>query len=130
MAFAVCIVLFLDPRVRIVRGNPVAYHETYCSRRADVAFFRGRVQLGVAQWSTADRVDICFRGSKGDQLRKGAVVSRVQAGSPRPVEVGGGAVDLMIELMSCYLLCPRRLPWWRMTVVVADGPCGRSNKRR
>ena len=24
-------------------------HETYCLRRADVAFFRGRAQLGVAQ---------------------------------------------------------------------------------
>ena len=59
-------------------------HETYCLRQADVAFFRGRVQLGVAQWSTADRVEVRFCGFKGDLLRKGAVISRVRAGSPGP----------------------------------------------
>ena len=85
-------------------------HETYCLRRADAAFFRGRAQLGVAQWSRADRVKVRFRGSKGDQLRKGAVISRVQAGSPRPVGVGGGAVDLMLELMSCHLFLPSSVP--------------------
>ena len=115
--------MFAETRSRI--------HEKYCLRRADVAFFRGRVQLGVAQWSRADRVEVRFRGFKGDQLRKGAVISRVRAGSPRPVGAGGGAVDLMLELMSCYLFfCPRRLSSWRMAVVVVDGPCGRNNKRQ
>ena len=57
--------LFAESRSRI--------HETYYLRRADVPFFRVQVQLGVAQWSGADRVELRFRGSKGDQLRKGAV---------------------------------------------------------
>ena len=39
--------------------------ETYCLRRADVTFFRGRVQLGVAQWSTTDRVKVRFLRSQG-----------------------------------------------------------------
>ena len=60
--------MFAETRLRV--------HETYCLRRADVAFFRGNVQLTVAQWSTADRVEVRFRGSKGDQLRKGRL-SRV-----------------------------------------------------
>ena len=51
--------MFAETRSRI--------HKTYCLRR-DAAFFRGRVQLGVAQWSTADRVEVRFRGSKGDQF--------------------------------------------------------------
>ena len=55
--------MFAETRSRI--------HETYCLRRTNVAFFSGRVQLGVAQWSTADRVEVRFLGSKGDQLRKG-----------------------------------------------------------
>ena len=71
-----------------------------------MAFIRGRAQLGVAQWSRADHDEVRFYGSKGDQLRKGAVILRVRAGSPRPVSSGGGAVDLMLELMSCYLFRP------------------------
>ena len=42
--------MFAETRSRI--------HETYYLRRADVPFFRGRVQLGVAQWSRADRVEV------------------------------------------------------------------------
>ena len=61
-------------------------------------------------WSTADRVEVRFRGPKGEQLRKGVVVSRGWAGSPRPVEAGGGAADLMLELMSCFLFLPSSVP--------------------
>ena len=93
-------------------------HETFRFRRADVAFFRGRAQLGVAQWSKADSVEVRFRGSKGDQLRKRAFISRNRAGSRRPVGAGGDAVDLMLELMSCYLFLPSSAP------LVADGSGG------
>ena len=75
-----------------------------------MAFSRGRAQLGVAQWSRADPVEVRFRGSKGDQLRKEAAPSRVRAGSPKPAGVGGGAVDRMLELMSCYLFLPSSAP--------------------
>ena len=85
-------------------------HESYCLRRADVAFFRGGAQLAEVLWSTADRVGVRFRGSKGDQLRKGAMLSRVRKGRSRPVGAGGGAVDLMIKLMSCYLFLPLSAP--------------------
>ena len=78
--------MFAETRSRI--------HETYCLRRADMDLFRGRVQLGVVKWSRADRVEVRFRGSKGDQLRTGAAILRVRADSPRPVGAGGGAVDL------------------------------------
>ena len=75
-------------------------HEAYCLRRADVAFFRGRVQLRVAQWSRADPFEVQFCWSKGDLLRQGGVISHVRAGSPRPVGAGGDPVDHMHELMS------------------------------
>ena len=109
--------MFAETRSRI--------HETYCLRRGDVSFFRGRAQLGVAQWSSADRVEVRFRGSKGDQLRKGAVISRVRAVSPRPVGGGGGAVDLMLELMPCYLFFalvgfPGGVWQWRWQMVHVD----------
>ena len=82
--------MFAEPRSRT--------HKTYCVRLADVAVFRGRVQLGVAQWSTADQL----RGSNNDQLRKRAVVSPVWILSPKAVRAGGGAVGLVLKLMSCY----------------------------
>ena len=77
-------------------------NETYCLRRADVAVVCGWAQLGVAQWSRDDSVEIRFCGSEGDQLRNLAVISRVRAGSPRAMGVGAGSVDLMLELMAFY----------------------------
>ena len=92
---------FLTRASRMFAEKRSRIHETYCLRRADVALFRGRSQLRMAQWSRADRVEVRFRGSEGDQLRKGAVIPRVQAGSPKRVVAGAGVVDLMIEMMSC-----------------------------
>ena len=94
--------MFAEARLRV--------RETYCLRPADVALFRGQSQLGAAQWTTADRVVVRIRGSKGDQLRTGAMVSRVLMGPPRRVGDGGGVVDLMIELLSCYLFLPPSAP--------------------
>ena len=94
--------MFAETRLRV--------HDTYFLRRADVAFFRGKIQLIVAQWSTADHVEVRFRGSMGDQLRKGAVVTHVRKDPSMRVGEGGGAVDLMIELMSCYLFLPSLAP--------------------
>ena len=65
---------FLTRASEMFAGTRSRIHETYCSRRADVAFFRGRVQLGVAQWSTASRVEVRLSGSEINQLRKGAVI--------------------------------------------------------
>ena len=95
---------FLTRASEMVAKTRSCIHKTYCLQRADVAFFRGRVKLWVAQWSRADRVEVRFRASKSDQLRKGAVISRVRAGSPRPSGAGAGAVDLMLELMSYFFI--------------------------
>ena len=94
--------MFAETRLRV--------HETHCLRRADVAFFRGNIQLTVAQWSTADHIEVRLRGSKGDQLRKGAVVTHVRKGPSMRVGKGGRAVDLMIELMSFYVFLPSSAP--------------------
>ena len=91
-------------------------HETYCLRRADVAFFRGNVQITASQQSNADHVEDRFRGSKGDQLRKRAVLTRVRCGPALRVGDCGITVYLIIELMSCYLFLPSSAPpcrFWR-----------------
>ena len=114
--------MFAETRLRV--------HETYCLRRTDVAFFRANTQLTVAQWSTADRVEVRLRGSKGDQLRKGAVATRVRKGPSMRVGEGGVVVDLMIEFMSCYLFLPSSAPLVAFGVGNGNGPCGHNIKQR
>ena len=68
----------------------------------------------------ADRVEVRFLGSKGDQLRKGAILTRARKGPPKAVVAGGDAVDLLVELLSCHLFLPPSAP------LVAFGcSCGR-----
>ena len=77
-------------------------NEQYILRRVDVVFFKGSAQLDWSMWEFATRMEVRFRASKCDQMRKGAVLTRSRTGPPRKLsEGGGGAVDLMIELMSC-----------------------------
>lgn len=66
-------------------------------------FFRGYVQLTAAQSSSEDSVEVRFRESIRDHLRKGAVLTCARWGPATRVSDGGGAVDLMIELVYCDL---------------------------
>ena len=54
------------------------FHEVCCLRRGDVAFFWGGRQLRRRREREADKVEIRFRGSKGGQGRKGAVMVRTR----------------------------------------------------
>ena len=58
----------------------------------------------------ADRVEVRFRGSKGDHLRKGATLTRARKGPPRPAGAGGRAIDFMVDLLSCNMLLPPSAP--------------------
>ena len=57
-----------------------------------------------------DRVEVRFRSSKADQLRKGSVVTRVRTGPPRSVEHGGGSVDVIVELLLSFSFLPQHAP--------------------
>ena len=65
--------LFLARAEEMFAETRTRAREVHCLRRADAAFFRGENQLVRGRWSTADRVGVRVRGSKGDQLRKGAI---------------------------------------------------------
>lgn len=85
-------------------------HEIHGLYRRDVAFFRAGKQLLLpAQWALADRAEVRFRPSEGDQFRKGAVVTRTKSGPFCGVESGGEAGDLMMELVSLHLSPPVRV---------------------
>ena len=87
-----------------------AMHVEHGLRRGDVALFKRAVQMSVGLWHLADRVELRFWSSKGDQLRKGKVLTRVRKHAPQVFEAGGGAVDLMIELLSCFRSLPSNAP--------------------
>ena len=87
MACVVCVVWVLTRASKMLVETRSRIHETYSLRRADVAFFRGQAQLGVAQWSRADRVEVRFRGSNGDQLRVFRAFRRVHRCPWGPVVV-------------------------------------------
>ena len=64
------------------------------------------------QWRLADRVEIHFRGHKGDQ--EGGEVrvhTRDEVRGPYAgYRANGGAVALVLELMSCYATLPADAP--------------------
>ena len=53
-------------------------HPDYCLTRRDLAFFKGVQQLKWVDRREADKVEICFRASKANQKRIGAVVTRTR----------------------------------------------------
>ena len=61
-------------------------------------------------WGQADRVEVRFRSSKGDQLRDGTVMTRACADPPLPLRDWGGAVELMIKLLSSGMFLPSHAP--------------------
>ena len=81
-------------------GNRGGYHRVCGMRRGDVAFFRDNEQLGEGKRQETNIVEVRFRGSKGDQGRKGAVLVRTRTG--RGGEDEGEAVGLLVELFSMY----------------------------
>ena len=56
------------------------FHKVYCLRRGDVAFFKDNEQLVGSRIHEANEVEVRFKGSEGDQGRKGAVLVRTRTG--------------------------------------------------
>ena len=79
---------FLARAEEMIAETHTRAHDIYCLKRAGVAFLRGENQLQRRRWSTADQVEVRFRGSQGDQLRKGAIQSQARKGPPRCVRPG------------------------------------------
>ena len=85
----------------------------HCLTGSDVAFFSGERQLKRLQWSDADRVEVRFRGHTGDQAQVGSVIVRTRSEVRGPCsELGevGGAVALMVALLSCFAGVPEHAP--------------------
>ena len=53
----------------LLAGEKGEFHSIYCLRSRGVAFFINNEQLGESRRQEADKVEVRFRGSKGDQGR-------------------------------------------------------------
>ena len=69
-----------------------------CLKGRDVAFFAGERQIMAGDSPGVDTVEVRFRGSKGDQGRKGAVLVRTKGDGGG----GGEAVELLQELYQIH----------------------------
>ena len=85
---------------QLFAGKKGEYPTVYRLLRGDVAFSRDNEQLGEGKRQETNIVEVRFRGSKGDQGRKGAVLVRTRTG--RGGEDEGEAVGLLVELFSMY----------------------------
>ena len=65
-----------------------------------MAFFRDNEQLVGSRTHEENKVEVRFRGSKGDHGRKRAVMVRTRTG--RGWREEGGAVDPLVELFRLY----------------------------
>ena len=65
------------------------------------------------QWHQVTSIEVHFRGHKGDQAQQGTVIVRTgddASGTRSGVGAGGGAVALMVELLSVYPTMPESAP--------------------
>ena len=91
-------------------GKDRRWDNGHISRRGDGIFFRGSTQLDWTMWGQADGFEVRFRSSKGDQLLDRMVMSCARAGPPLPLRGQGGAIELIIELLSSCMFLPSHAP--------------------
>ena len=90
-----------------------AVHPVHCLTRRDVALYKGGRRLASLQWHQATSIEVRFRGHTGDQAQQGSVIVRTRddaSGTRSGVGAGGGAVALMVELLSVYPTMPESVP--------------------
>ena len=74
-----------------------------------MALYKGERRLASLQWHQATSIEVHFLGHKGDQAQQGSVIVRTRddaSGTRSGVGAGGGAVALMVELLSVYPTMP------------------------
>ena len=88
-------------------------NRVHCLSRGDVAFYAQSTLLDTDRWQQADKVEVRFKGHKGNQEQIGSVRVRTRdeiRGSRSSYRADGGAVAFMLELMSCFPDLPDHPP--------------------
>ena len=80
-------------------------HDVHCLTRGNVAFYAQSTQVDTDRWQQAYKVEVSFKGHKGDQEQIGSVRARARdevRGSRSSYRADGWAVALMLELLLCF----------------------------
>ena len=95
-------------------------HSGHYLTRCDVAFHAGGTQMEYKRWGQPDRVEVRFKGHKGDQEQMGSVRVRTRikvCRSKSSFRKANGVVTLLLELMSAFLAFPTTPPSSRTVLV-------------
>ena len=101
-----------------------AVHSAHSLTRGGGVVYADGTQLECMRLWQADRVEVRFKGHTGDQEQIGSVRVRTRnevRRSKSSFRVDGGAVALMLELMSCFSSLPDHAP-------LSSCRCGNSEK--
>ena len=95
-------------------SSAAGIHPIHCLQRQDMTFYdvEGK-ELSSIQWRRATRAEVTFRGHEDDQAQQGSAVIRMRDiayGTRSQIGAGGGAVALLVELMSCHIALPGSAP--------------------
>ena len=88
-------------------------HPVHCLTRGDMTVFATGTQLRDTRGQQPDKVEVRFKGHKGDQDYVGGVRVRTRSkvrGPRSSFRADGGAVALMLELTSCFPGLPDHAP--------------------
>lgn len=88
-------------------------HPVHCLTRDDVALYDGDEELPFGKWHLATRAVIYYRGHKGDPEQRGSVIVRTRnvcRGPRSKVNAEGGAVAILVELLSIHPTLPKNAP--------------------
>ena len=78
-----------------------------------MALYKGERRLTSLQWHQATSIEARYRGHKGDQAQQGSVIVCTHddaSGTRSGIGAGGGAIALMVELLSVYPTMPKSAP--------------------
>lgn len=106
LGLCMMLAFFIGARAHeIFKDDTGRIHPVNCLIRNDIVFFAGELQLPLARAREATKVEIRFRGHKGDQEQAGTVLVRTRKAAFGPfsrLDSDGGAVAVLVELMTSH----------------------------
>ena len=111
--WAILFMYFMARSDEIFACSPGVVHPAHCLTRDDVALFAEERWLTSSQWHQATSIEVLFGGHKDDRDSQGSGIVRTRDdafGARSGVGAGGGAVALMVELLSGYPTLPEKRP--------------------
>ena len=107
----VAVFVVQSARVVGIRERASTSNPEFCLTRSSLTFFRGEVQVGFENRSTADAVVVRLLASKNDQKIVGCTITRTRAAGTTAEGVGSGSgFKAALELLDVHPQLPEEAP--------------------